>query len=485
MPVNRSSRPVTFFVLLLAVSAILGVIPAYDRALAYPVLAGILLTLSLYFVPVILVQSWNQARHWAMVLVVIAALVSLYFILQYPYDNPDPAPEFIHRLGLITALPDLGLPKFLVSNQVAGLAIGFLVVAASLIITTRRVLSGIVISICVLVLMYAVLLTFSRGALVALAVGLVLTIVLAVRRRPLLLIPVVVVLAVGVVVVYRLTMNTSAFDWASDRYELYQNSLIVAQDYFFTGIGLGSTFSLVYSQFGLMLQVPFLNHPHNLLLVIWMGQGLLGLIALVGLVLTFYLLIFNTITFAVPRRLFFGLMIGTTVVLVHNLFDAVLTTPFILMGLTVATGWLSFIEAHANGHAPVWLRLPQVGAVVLLVGVVAAGAIFFQPLQAAWYTNLGALGETRSQYAPGLTEAERMALNTAAVANYDEALAINPQSANANRRLGNLYLSLGEYDQAVAYLETAYALDSTLLRAHLKSSIRAVQWLFDEPGAVP
>lgn len=40
---------------------------------------------------------------------------------------------------------------------------------------------------------------------------------------------------------------------------------------------------------------------------------------------------------------------------------------------------------------------------------------------------------------------------------FEKALALNPRNATANRRLGMIELSLGQYEDALAHLEAAYA----------------------------
>jgi tetratricopeptide (TPR) repeat protein len=43
------------------------------------------------------------------------------------------------------------------------------------------------------------------------------------------------------------------------------------------------------------------------------------------------------------------------------------------------------------------------------------------------------------------------------VSNFERALALNPENATANRRLGMIKLSLGEYEDALMHLKAAYA----------------------------
>ena len=42
------------------------------------------------------------------------------------------------------------------------------------------------------------------------------------------------------------------------------------------------------------------------------------------------------------------------------------------------------------------------------------------------------------------------------IANYEQALALNSNNATANRRLGQIELSLGDYEEALSHLLAAY-----------------------------
>jgi O-antigen ligase len=72
-------------------------------------------------------------------------------------------------------------------------------------------------------------------------------------------------------------------DWGGERLELWSASLALAIDTLFTGAGLGST-PMVFSTYAFLYHVPFLFHAHNLYLQVWLEQGLIGLLALVGMI---------------------------------------------------------------------------------------------------------------------------------------------------------------------------------------------------------
>ena len=86
--------------------------------------------------------------------------------------------------------------------------------------------------------------------------------------------------------------------------------------------------------------------------------------------------------------------------------------------------------------------------------------------RAAFQANLGALLQTRAELLPyrwpdwpiqdALRRAPEINLSPA-IARYTSALALDPANVTANRRLGQIALSRGDYGTARTYLEAAYA----------------------------
>ena len=84
------------------------------------------------------------------------------------------------------------------------------------------------------------------------------------RTKVVLLAAVVLIVAFGILSALiilgpHISVLNSTFAEASIRLQLYRNSLYLIRDYAFTGIGLGSTFAMVYSRYGLLIFVPFLS----------------------------------------------------------------------------------------------------------------------------------------------------------------------------------------------------------------------------------
>lgn len=466
MPLRRLSLPFDALMLAFALSAGLGLLVAYDRALGFNTLLAVFVSAGVYWAAAHLIRSWERARHFSLLVVGAGLIYTLVFILLYDYQNYIEMPDLILRLGtLTTALP--AFPVHIHPNSAATAATGVLPLAVTLALSTRHGEGRALWWMGIAALAYGLLLTFSRGAFIALALTLLLALAaLVLPRWAALVLLALVALGAAVALVGGGPTLERAFAWAYSRYELYRNSLYLAKDYAFTGVGLGEAFAMVYSRFGLLIQVPFLVHPHNLPLAVWMGHGLLGVAALTGLIMIFYLYVRKVTRCAQPRWLFHGAWLGVTTTLIHGLFDAqqystegVIVMPFLfaLIGLTVASGRLALHKVYWQEHGfslrYIPRALPAVGA-LLLIG---AGAAFGSLIAAAWKTNLGALAETRGALAAELSAAERLALYDEAARHYSAALALAPKWASASRRLGNLDVTLGQYDAAVPLLEAAAA----------------------------
>jgi putative inorganic carbon (HCO3(-)) transporter len=471
--------PLTLFVALFAVSAYLGSRISYDTALIGDALNAILLSVLLYAITAYVFAARRAADFLSGLLLVIGAGFALLFISQFRYQDYPETPTFILNLGNASSiLPNLNLGT-LHPNAAATFLEAIIPLGLAIVIGGRPVVVRILSVLLTLVMLYAFFLTYSRGAYVGLfAAVLTFFAALVLSRLPRgVAIGIVVVLLVGVVggLIAVFTLNpenlpsfvASAYDTAGSRLTLYRNSLYLARDYAFTGVGLGETFAMTYSRYSLLIRVPFLTYSHSLPLSVWLNQGLLGLVALLGIVGSFYLYVASVIRASSPPTAFHGAWLGVTATLVHGLTDArqytespwVMPLLFVVMGLTVAYGQVSMRD---EGTVPEvnprrWLAYAAVAAAVI------AGAFFLMrgTFTAAWYTNQGALLETQGELAPGLTDDQRSALYNEAQNQYREALQSDRNYSPAARRLGNLLVKRGNYADAVPLLEGAYPAEIT------------------------
>lgn len=484
----RNSLPITFFVVLFVFSGYLGWQTAYEPVTAQVMFNGILLAGGAYLLIAYLPAAPLVTRGAAVLLTLGLTVFTLLFIGHYASlsdlypDDYGETPQVIDDIGRVTSLlpaADLGR---LHPNTASTIIEVVLPLAVALLLARRGLPLRLLGAVMTFILLYALFLTYSRGSWIGVAGALVIFIgAEALRRLPRALATTVIaglgtVIVLGVVGFLVLGPGRlPGFDfWAStadSRLTLYRNSLYMAYDYPFTGIGLGSeTFAWNYATFALLIQDRLLWYAHNLFLSVWVAQGLLGLIALTGLLISFYAFVVHVIRRGQPDALFHGAWVGVTAGLLHGFTDArqyiepTWLMPLMLAGfaLTVALGHTVLREAPAVEPAPTRspLRvLIPVGAAVVLV---IAGLVLSRDLLlAGWYTNQGALAETRAVLLPDLTGAEREAAYQQAADWYAQALAVNPAYAPAARRAGNLDVRRERFVGAVPLLETALQDEST------------------------
>ncbi len=471
--------------LLFALSAALSLRASYDPALSRQPMMAIIASVILYLLLSYAARPRPLSRTIAGLGLLAGVAFTGYFITQFGYQDYPETPGIIERLGNLTTLgPNLGW-LYIHPNAAATLLEVMLPIAVAALIVSRGWLMRAFWAGCALAMLYALLLTFSRGAYVGVAGAVALGIVISflkrsTRRQAMILSAFFALVGVGIliaviVVAPRIPALASTLGTAESRLELYRNSLFLARDYAFTGIGLGDTFAMIYSRFSLLIFVPFLTYTHNLLLAVWLGQGLLGIIAFLLIILMFYIYTARVMIVAQPGALFYGSWMGVTATLLHGLTDArqytespwVMPALFFGMALAVASGARALRridQEYEKRNVPLpkrSYRLPiVVGAAALLVtlGVVVA---YNRQLRAIWYTNQGALYETRADsfIAPDLDDEQRAELRRLAQEQYRLALTVDASDPSANRRLGNLLVEAEQFAEAVPLLETAATIE--------------------------
>jgi O-antigen ligase len=453
--------PLAFFLL----SAILGVGPSYDRSLSWTALgvlgAGVLLALVLSRLTID--RRWWRAGAGALVLV--SAVLALYFILQYPHFAYTGKVGLIDWLGTLIGRVVPAAPVWVPRrNSVATFLEGPLFLAAALALAAERRAGRTGWGATAGAMGLALLLTASRGAWLAVFVAG--TIWLAVHWRPArwgLVTGGVVALGLVVYVVVRgeitalgdlplIDRTLAPLFIRPDRLEIYRNSVYLLQDFPLTGLGMGDAFAMVLSRYALLIQVPFLFYSHNLYLQIWLEQGVLGAAALLGLMVVVY----QTALERGEARADLGYQatwVGLTAILFHGLTDARQTVDlwcwvpfFVLLGLNAAS------VARSN-PAPARARwLVPAGAVGLFLLVVT---VALWPLPGTWHANRGSVLQARGELAPDLDDAQRAACRVQAIDHYRRALRAAPGDRTAHQRLGLLAMDEGQFDEAVSHLEAA------------------------------
>lgn len=170
--------------LLLLLGAILGLGVAYDRSLSIPIFRTVVISWLLYAVLARLPLAGVRSVAWA--LLGLWTLVAWYFVTQYGHLGYPAKISLIHELGRLTSRlwPNLALYRPH-PNAMATFLEGGVPVGTALLLAERRPWKRIVAVFAVVSLSYALLLTASRGAWVALVcVGLSMETWLLRRRLP-------------------------------------------------------------------------------------------------------------------------------------------------------------------------------------------------------------------------------------------------------------------------------------------------------------
>jgi hypothetical protein len=281
----------------------------------------------------------------------------------------------------------------------------------------------------------------------------------------------------------------------SDRVVLLHNSVDLAMDYPFTGLGL-SGFPMAYASYVQLTHVAAMVHSHNILLDLWLEQGLPGVLAFAFLLGAAFFRQSKRDSHRAGQTVrpsvgeagaahsiepdwHWAAWVAIGVILIHGLVDdafygsrgvLLLFLPFSLL----VRAWRENVPAlapttytdgrPAHRH---WLAVHLVSIAVLVCSLAVFGAWALLPAtRSAWLSNLGAVAQTRaelSQYhwpewpiQDQLRRAPQIDL-APAIEDYQSALALAPDNASAARRLGQIELSRGEVAQACRLFWAAMA----------------------------
>lgn len=252
----------------------------------------------------------------------------------------------------------------------------------------------------------------------------------------------------------------SALLRAEDRLAVYRNSLFLALDFPFSGIG-PATFGQMYSRFQLLIIPTYIGYAHNLFLGVWLAQGIIGLIGFLWLLIASLRRIAPLLHTQSP--LVQGAAIGCVALLLHGLTDApqydtswaTMILAFGLFGMTAAA--THPLDTPARAVEPGSQRRAVRPLAIAAAGVVALIATA-PHLAAAGAGNVAAWFQARAMLAEGLAQEERAALMHESVVWVNHGLRIAPDSPLIQKRLGMLALDLGDYPRAINALERAQIL---------------------------
>lgn len=438
-------------------SGVIGWLIAYNTPLATAQLVFIVLG-AIGYLLFINLPDGRALRSTLAILPVIAALL---FVLIGDWPRAvGKLPLIDPMLQIIAALqPQFGVT--LNSNVIGGVIAVFLPLQLWALRFAPRSARLVLPAIALL----GLILSASRGAWLALTLAALLALMWRIitrragtlRRARLAWLSVTIVGAITLVSVLLLTPSGDRLlGLGGDRPLIWRNSFDLAGDYLFTGFGLGS-FEMAYASYALLTHVGHTFHAHNLWLDVWLGQGLLGVVALIGLVINAGWPRDN----ASPWRP--AALTAIAVLLIHGLIDDAFYgyggAAMSLLLIPIA------LAARSGAAQPTRTRLQPAVGVWAFALITAIGSAIAPAGRSLWAANFGALAQTRAELpayhwpAVPVQDALRQSGGvdlSAAENQFTTALELDRMNAIANRRLGQIELSRGEYAAACKHLAAAF-----------------------------
>jgi hypothetical protein len=417
----------------------------------------------------------------AWVLAGIGAGITVYFLATHDWGQLRVKIAAVEQLGRALQAPLPVLPgDRLHPNVVAGLLAFATPFAAAVTLRRTRVPAGrgrkIVGAGLLAVILFGLVMTVSRGAWLALggaaAAGFVWYGLGLVVRQPRRRVGVMIALvaaafvALLLVAVLRPEVVRAAIDQLPGggglaRWTLYRDGWALAQDYPLIGAGLGN-YMMVNTTYQLLLHVGFSTHAHNLLLDVAIAQGGVAAALLVVMwgvmVLGWMADVANGQAEGETSPWLGAALLALVTVIAHGLVDdafygsRLVVLLFVPLAFAVPAikraGWALRLNLGVAGLALAGLMIAA-----LMPGVRADALANLGAVEQGWAElSLYAWPEWRLQ-----DEVRRAVDLAPAIARYEQALALDADDFSANRRMGQIALSLGDYEAALDYLARAYA----------------------------
>jgi cytochrome c-type biogenesis protein CcmH/NrfG len=253
-----------------------------------------------------------------------------------------------------------------------------------------------------------------------------------------------------------------------NRLEFQRNSLTLMKDYALIGAGLDG-FEMLYTTYVLLIHVGYISHSHSLFTGVAIDQGLPGLLALIWMWALFAALIWHAVRLSgrdqaqvTDRASLAGIAaLSLLIVLLHGTVENALYgrgVLFLFVPLAFAV--------PATSEEVRRVRQRRVLS-FLVVGLPLCLALLWPgKTLSSVHSSLGSVYQSQAELSVYSwpewrlqDEVRRQVDMGKAMSEFEKALALNPHNATANRRLGMIELSLGQYEDALAHLEAAYAVE--------------------------
>ncbi len=477
------------------VTALIGYWAAYDRTAAWMKLDLLAVGILLYYA--ISTQPESNLGVLAGFWFVFGVGVCLYFLLTLDFGVSPAKFHIINQIGLqwMAIRPAVRWPAIQPTDTAAGIAILTSVYGFCFVVPEDKTPRNRLITVFVLagfgIVLAAILLATSRGALVAVAAAVVLLLVwLALRRMGSRQEIVDKFFPLGVLLLFGLTalllilplriFNSGFFigeNLILNRSELIRNGISILLNFPFIGGGLDS-FPGLFSQDILVIPYYSLQNSHNLFVDVSIEQGMIGGLAFL---LLYSIGLWKTASLlgrghSRKMHVFYGAAFTSLLIaMVHGLVD-----DYLYSGWWAALAFLPAGDGHAGcgnrvctgtGHGARWFILGADITEFRLVGVrgfFLAGTILVvaivgwngNRIAAHWFANLGAVKLDKvelaeypaNQWDDGGRSSEMQPARMLLV----RSLEYDATNWSANYHLGLVEMSERDFDSAAKHLAMAY-----------------------------
>ena len=515
-----------WFVLLFVVTAAISITFAYDSQLASIKFFILFTAVLLFYALAGMARSdiWWLATGMGLVSVATGG----YFWMTNDWVFLPADVDLINRIGLrwMQFRPNLPIPP-LHANAAGGIVAMLLPFQIALIIYSLRaghqILKWLSLGIAFISLVGLVF-TSSRGAWGALLIaGLVyaawkMSVLIAgkLQKAPTLIFLILsgVSVVVGVVTLVLMFDRIMGSQTLSSRLLLDKAALDLIFDYPFGGAGLAA-FGGQYSQYIFVVPVFQFNYGHFFWFDVVFEQGVLGLIAWIGIYAGAFWMLFQTsneeiVSFLNDRNrkknkksvdfqsleigLFrWAILLSLVTMLAHSFIDDTLYAFLGMPMLFMLPGLCLLLAKEHSAAKPFELNKfvrsrVFVGGVAAVVVLLVTAVIFRNPLLANWYAMQGAVEMAKIELEWWPTEQWDTGENVEALIPasdlFEKALSYDADNRTANHRLGLIAMLNRDYETAVSYLGTAYQTDPDH-RGIIKNLGYSYVWLGEYETAAP
>jgi hypothetical protein len=479
--------PLDWFMALFLLSAGVGVWVAYDREGAW-IKFWVLVSATLFYFAM---SAQPRTNIWLIVRLMggIGVGMAGYFLLTNDWRGQPVKFEIIQRIGLwwMSVRPAVPAPP-IHPNDVAYLIVMMTPFVAAGVLRAKRDHDRIGLGVagaalCLVVI--SLLLTLSRGGWVALGSALGIWLLWRLSNRVAVRSGQPPSLIFALLLFFLAAGASAGVAWATpggpgmlfsrllspvngvSRLDLQLGTLPLVNDFLFTGGGLRA-FPGLYSRYMLVIPDFFLVYSHNLFLDIVLEQGILGLLAFLGIMIGSVWQLIGRSGLVRPNVAYADVLRWATAsswiaIAVHGLVDDTLygdqSTPilFWLAGLCVALTQVEErhqIAAREGARSFRWSGGKLAGVAAL--AFVAFGLVGFRQIWlSSWYANQGAVEMARVELA-GWPEMARwqtdydLAELAPAEVLFKQSLQLDPSNVTANYRLGLIAAKGGNETEAIA-----------------------------------